>query len=166
MGGTAGSDFQGTGPPTSRANLASQSSDAEMLSNRERQYSENAVGASQQARSTSPQTGYGYPANADQYDPAYTSRPMGGSNSYSPVSPQESYRPYGRLSISTDHELGNLDSAAASQFHQIPSHYSFSGVPRTSPIEAPQREMTPAQELAAARLRSNISPAGLKGIDD
>jgi hypothetical protein len=51
---------------------------------------------------------------------------------------------------------------------QLPSHYSFSGPPSgwVRPLDLPQRELTPAQELASARLRSNMSPMGLAGMDD
>jgi hypothetical protein len=130
------------------------------LSNQDQQYTESSAGVPQQIDSISPQTGHQHTINAGAYEPAYMSRPMGGSNSYGSVSPRESYQAYRQSSVSIDHELGNLDPVAAAQYSQLPSHYSFSG------LATPAREMTPAQELAAARLRSNISPIGLKGIDD
>ncbi|KAE9378328.1 hypothetical protein N431DRAFT_554557 [Stipitochalara longipes BDJ] len=68
----------------------------------------------------------------------------------------------------TRRPLGIQEMAAAT----LPSHYSFdysfhappSGYVR--PRDVPERSLTPAQELASARLRSNMSPMGLAGMDD
>ena len=68
----------------------------------------------------------------------------------------------------TRRPVGIQEMAAAT----LPSHYSFdySIHPPPSayvrPHDVPQRTLTPAQELASARLRSNMSPMGLAGVDD
>ena len=51
---------------------------------------------------------------------------------------------------------------------QLPSHYSFSGPPNgfVRLVDVPARNLTPAQELASARLRSNMSPMGLADMDN
>jgi hypothetical protein len=87
---------------------------------------------------------------------------------YDTISPQESYAPYRQLSDTIAHELRNLEPLAIAQHAQLPSHYSFSGPPVTSPISptegAPSRRMSPVQEFAAAQLPSHYSFSGPPAI--
>jgi hypothetical protein len=86
-----------------------------------------------------------------------------------PLPPQydtpQSYEPYRHLSQSFTHELRNLEPLTIAQHTQLPSYYSFSGPPVTSPVSptdmvAPPRRMTPIQEVAAAQLPSHFSFSG------
>jgi hypothetical protein len=94
-----------------------------------------------------------------------------------PLPPQydtpQSYEPYRHPSRSLTHELRNLESLSIAQHAQLPSHYSFSGPPVTSPVSptdmvAPPQRMTPVQEFAAAQLPLHFSfsgPAATSPID-
>jgi hypothetical protein len=78
---------------------------------------------------------------------------------------QQSYEPYRHLSRPLTHELRNLEPLTIAQHTQLPSHYSFSGPPVTSPVSptdmvAPPRRATPVQEFAAAQLPSHFSFSG------
>jgi len=123
---------------------------------------------SQETHQISPQTGYRHVPD-DDTDSAYTRRTRRSSSSVSP--PSTSYRAYRTPTLSNAHELGDIDPVAAVEYNQLPSHYSIYGSvngaasPVPPPKLIPPRVMTPAQELAAARLRSNMSPMGLKGLD-
>ena len=86
-----------------------------------------------------------------------------------PLPPQydtpQSYEPYPHLARSLTHELRNLEPLTIAQHTQLPSHYSFSGPPVTSPVSptnmvTPPRRMTPVQEFAAAQLPSHFSFSG------
>jgi hypothetical protein len=78
---------------------------------------------------------------------------------------EQSYEPYRHLSRPLTHELRNLEPLTIAQHTQLPSHYSFSGPPVTSPVSptdmvAPPRRTTPVQEFAAAQLPSHFSFSG------
>jgi hypothetical protein len=78
---------------------------------------------------------------------------------------QQTYEPYRHLSRSLTHELRHLEPLTIAQHIQLPSHYSFSGPPVTSPVSptdtmAPPRTTTPVQEFAAAQLPSHFSFSG------
>lgn len=164
-GGTAQADFGGASSPISRGATAPQYSGTETMNNQNRQHDEILPAVPQRVRSQSSQADYQHLANDEPFDPAYMSRPTTRSPSNGSGSPQERYRPYRTPTLSNAHELGNIDPVAAVQYNQLPSHYSISGSAATYPTQVPPRRATPAQELAAARLRSNISPMGLAGID-
>jgi hypothetical protein len=159
--GTAQADFPGTSSPMSRETTAPQYFP---MNNQNRQHDEILPPVPQRVHSLSSQTSYHHLANDEPFDPAYMSRPTARTPSNGSLSPQEQYRPYRTPTLSNAHELGNIDPVAAVQYNQLPSHYSISGSAMTYPTQVPQKG-TPAQELAAARLRSNISPMGLVGID-
>jgi hypothetical protein len=80
---------------------------------------------------------------------------------YHSISSQESYAPYWQLSEPLAYELRNLDPHAIAQHTQLPSHYSFSGPPVTSPIDDPPRRMSPVQGPAATQLPSHYPFSGL-----